>query len=143
MLQPTRYRRAEFGRPLEKLARDIEQLQPAIETLETEQAGRLARLSPAVPAAVETASSAQQPARRRLPEGSARPVKSCKRRTPFGERAAGADQDQHMARQAKILHKRFRRHHLLAEDAGALAGGRPDFEHPWRIESAGGSGLAR
>ena len=57
---------AEFGRSSEKLARDTEQLELALETLETDQAERLATASPAVAAVVEAA--AQKPARRPLPE---------------------------------------------------------------------------
>ncbi|HEX3418721.1 MAG TPA: transposase [Stellaceae bacterium] len=64
--QLARYRRAEFGRSSEKLARDTEQLELALETLETDQAERLAMVSPAVAAAVETAAEAQKPARRPL-----------------------------------------------------------------------------
>jgi hypothetical protein len=66
--QLARYRRAEFGRSSEKLARNIEQLEMALEALETDQAERLATASPAVAAAVETAAEAQKPARRPLPE---------------------------------------------------------------------------
>jgi transposase len=66
--QLARYRRAEFGRSSEKLGRDTEQLELALETLETDQAERLATASPAVAAAVETAAEAQKPARRPLPE---------------------------------------------------------------------------
>jgi hypothetical protein len=66
--QLARYRRAEFGGSSEKLARDIEQLDLALETLETDQAERLAMASPAVAAAVESAAEAQKPARRPLPE---------------------------------------------------------------------------
>src|SRR5271170_3372123 len=66
--QLARYRRAEFGRSSEKLARDIEQLEMALEALESDQAERLATASPAVAAAVETAAEAQKPARRPLPE---------------------------------------------------------------------------
>src|SRR5207237_6187975 len=62
------YRRAEFGRSSEQLARDTEQLELALETLETDQAERLAMASPAVVAAVETAAEAQKPARRPLPQ---------------------------------------------------------------------------
>ena len=62
--QLARYRRAEFGRSSEKLARDIEQLEMALEALETDQAERLAMASPAVAAAVQTAAVAQKPARR-------------------------------------------------------------------------------
>src|SRR5229473_48106 len=66
--QLARYRRAEFGRSSEKLARDTEQLELALETLETDQAERLATASPEVAAAVETAAEAQKPARRPLPQ---------------------------------------------------------------------------
>src|SRR5438105_5929898 len=66
--QLARYRRAEFGRSSEKLARAVEQLELALEALETDQAERLATASPAVAAAVETAAEAQKPARRPLPE---------------------------------------------------------------------------
>jgi transposase len=63
------YRRAEFGRSSEKLARDTEQLELALEALETDQAAeRLATAAPAVAAAVGTAAEAQKPARRPLPE---------------------------------------------------------------------------
>jgi transposase len=64
--QLARYRRAEFGQSSEKLARDTEQLELALETLETDQAERLATASPAVAAAVEA--EAPKPARRPLPE---------------------------------------------------------------------------
>src|SRR5947208_1154532 len=66
--QLARYRRAEFGRSSEKLAREVEQLELALEALETDQAERLATASPEVAAAVETAAEAQKPARRPLPE---------------------------------------------------------------------------
>jgi transposase len=66
--QLARYRRAEFGRSSEKLAREAEQLELAIETLEADQAERLAAASPAVAAAIEAATEAQKPARRPLPE---------------------------------------------------------------------------
>ena len=66
--QLARYRRAEFGRSSEKLARDTDQLGLALETLETDQAERLATASPTVAAAVETAAETQKPARRPLPE---------------------------------------------------------------------------
>src|SRR5712671_7679024 len=66
--QLARYRRAEFGRSSEKLARDTEPLELALETLETDQAERLATASPAVAAAVAIAAEAQKPARRPLPE---------------------------------------------------------------------------
>src|SRR6202007_2121298 len=61
--QLARYRRAEFGRSSEKLARAAEQLELALEALETDQAERLAAASPEVAAAVETATEAQKPAR--------------------------------------------------------------------------------
>jgi transposase len=66
--QLARYRRAEFGRSSEKLTRETEQLELALETLETDQAERLATASPEVAAAVETAAEAQKPARRPLPQ---------------------------------------------------------------------------
>ena len=66
--QLARYRRAEFGRSSEKLAREIEQLELAIEALETDQAERLAITSPAVAAIVGAAVEAQKPARRPLPD---------------------------------------------------------------------------
>ena len=66
--QLARYRRAEFGRSSEKLAREIEQLELAIESLETDQAERLATASSAVATVVEAAVAAQKPARRPLPE---------------------------------------------------------------------------
>jgi transposase len=46
--QLARYRRAEFGRSSEKLTREIEQLELAIESLESDQAERLAAASPMV-----------------------------------------------------------------------------------------------
>jgi transposase len=66
--QLARYRRAEFGRSSEKLAHQAEQLELALEALETDQAERLATASPEVAAAVETAPEAQKPARRPLPQ---------------------------------------------------------------------------
>jgi len=66
--QLARYRRAEFGRSSEKLARDIAQLELAIEAVETDQAERLAAQPPAVAAMIEAAAEAQKPARRPLPE---------------------------------------------------------------------------
>jgi transposase len=66
--QLARYQRAEFGRSSEKLARETEQLELALETRETDQAERLATTSPTVAAAVETAAEAQKPARRPLPQ---------------------------------------------------------------------------
>src|SRR5215204_5639367 len=44
--QLARYRRAEFGRSSEKLAREADQLELAIEALEADQAERLAAASP-------------------------------------------------------------------------------------------------
>ena len=66
--QLARYRRAEFGKSSEKLARDIAQLELAIESVETDQAERLAAGPPAVAAMIEAATEAQKPARRPLPE---------------------------------------------------------------------------
>ena len=66
--QLARYRRAEFGRSSEKLAREAEQLELAIEGLEEDQAERLATAAPVVAAAIEGAAAAQKPARRRLPD---------------------------------------------------------------------------
>jgi transposase len=66
--QLARYRRAEFGRSSEKLAREAEQLELAIEGLEADQAERLATASPVVAAAIESAVEAHKPARRALPE---------------------------------------------------------------------------
>jgi transposase len=66
--QLARYRRAEFGQSSEKLAREADQLELAIEALETDQAERLAAASPTIAAAIETAVEAQKPARRPLPE---------------------------------------------------------------------------
>src|SRR6516225_10088056 len=66
--QLARYRRAEFGRSSEKLGRESEQLELALEALQTDQAERLAAASPAVAAVVETAAEAQKPARRALPQ---------------------------------------------------------------------------
>ena len=66
--QLARYRRAEFGRSSEKLAREAEQLELMIEALEADQAERIAAASPVVAAAIEAATEAQKPARRPLPE---------------------------------------------------------------------------
>ena len=63
-----RYRRAEFGRSSERLAREAEQLELAIETLEADQAERIAAGSPVMAAAIEAATEAQRPPRRPLPE---------------------------------------------------------------------------
>ena len=50
--QLARYRRAEFGRSSEKLARETDQLELAIEALEADRAERLAVASPIVAAAI-------------------------------------------------------------------------------------------
>lgn len=63
--QLARYRRAEFGRSSEKLAREAEQLELAIEALEEDQGERSAA-SPDL--AAIGAAAAQKPARRPLPE---------------------------------------------------------------------------
>src|SRR5690349_1009153 len=66
--QLARYQRAEFGRSSEKLAREAEQLELAIESLGEDQAERLATAAPAVTAAIDRAAEAQKPARRPLPD---------------------------------------------------------------------------
>ena len=66
--QLARFRRAEFGRSSEKLARETEQLELAIETLEIDQAERLSTAAPEAAAIVESVAEAQKPARRPLPE---------------------------------------------------------------------------
>ena len=66
--QLARYRRAEFGQSSEKLAREADQLELAIETLEADRAERIATASPIVAAAIAAAGEAQKPARRSLPE---------------------------------------------------------------------------
>jgi len=66
--QLARYRRAEFGRSSEKLEREADQLELAIETLEADQAERLAAASPIVAAVIETAVETKKPARRALPD---------------------------------------------------------------------------
>src|SRR6266404_4308969 len=66
--QLARYRRTEFGRSSEQLARETEQLELALEALESDQAERLATASPEVAGAVETATEAQKPGRRPLPQ---------------------------------------------------------------------------
>jgi septal ring factor EnvC (AmiA/AmiB activator) len=53
--QLARYRRAEFGRSSENLEREADQLELAIEALETDQAERLAAVSPIVAAIIESA----------------------------------------------------------------------------------------
>jgi len=57
-----------FGRSSEKPAREAEQLELALDALETDQAERLVTALPAVAAAVETANEAKKPARRSFPE---------------------------------------------------------------------------
>jgi transposase len=86
--QLARYRRAEFGRSSEKLTREIEQLELAIESLESDQAERLAAASPMVAAAIEEAIEKQKPARRPLPEH--RRAKRCVTRPPAPARTAAA-----------------------------------------------------
>jgi transposase len=66
--QLARYRRTEFGRSSEQLARESEQLELAIETLETDQAERLATVAPEAAAIVDSTAEAQKPARRPLPD---------------------------------------------------------------------------
>jgi transposase len=66
--QLARYRRAEFGRSSEKLEREADQLELAIEALEADQAERIAGASPVVAAAIEAATESQKPARRALPD---------------------------------------------------------------------------
>ena len=53
--QLPRYRRSEFDRSSEKLAREVEQLELAIESLESDHAERLATTSQIVAAAIESA----------------------------------------------------------------------------------------
>ena len=86
--QLARYRRAEFGRSSEKLAREVEQLELAIETLEADQAERQAAASPAVAAAIEEAVDRQKPARRPLPEHL--PREEVRHRPPAPARIAAA-----------------------------------------------------
>ena len=59
--QLARYRRAEFGRSSEKLAQESEQLELAIETLETDQAERLATVAPEAAAIIDSAAAARDP----------------------------------------------------------------------------------
>lgn len=66
--QLARYQRAEFARSSEKLAREAEQLELAIETLEEDQAEQLATAAPVVATAIEGAAETQKPARRPLPD---------------------------------------------------------------------------
>jgi hypothetical protein len=64
LVLPTR----RVGRSSEKLARGIAQLDLAIETVETDQAERLAAHPPAVAALIEASAEAQRPPHRPLPE---------------------------------------------------------------------------
>lgn len=66
--QLARYQRAEYGRSSEKLAREAEQLELAIEALEEDQAERITGALLVVGAAIESAAEAQKPARRPLPD---------------------------------------------------------------------------
>jgi hypothetical protein len=66
--QLARYRRAEFGRSSEKLAREVEQLELAIETLEIDEAERLATAALEATAVASSAVEAHKPARRLLPD---------------------------------------------------------------------------
>ena len=66
--QLARYRRAEFGRSSEKLAREVEQLELTIEALEEDQAEQLATAAPVVAVAIDSAAEARKPARRPLPD---------------------------------------------------------------------------
>jgi transposase len=66
--QLARYRRAEFGQSSEKLTRQTEQLELAIEALETDQAERRATAAPEAAALGDSMAEAQRPARRPLPE---------------------------------------------------------------------------
>ena len=63
--QLERYQRAAFGRSSEKLAREAEQLELAIEGLEEDEAERLAA-APIVAAVIEGAAEAQKPARKEV-----------------------------------------------------------------------------
>jgi len=66
--QLARFKRTQFGRSSEKNERTVEQLELAIETLEEDNAQRLAAI-PAVAEAIETAAErSAKPARRPLPE---------------------------------------------------------------------------
>src|SRR5437870_8314483 len=80
--QLAHYRRAEFGRSSEKLAREADQLELALETLETDQAERIAAASPLVAAAIESAVEAKKLARRPLPEHLPREMWSIPRLAP-------------------------------------------------------------
>ena len=64
--QLARFRRAQYGRSSEKIERTVEQLELAIETLEEDDAERIAAI-PAFAQAVDAESSVK-PARRALPE---------------------------------------------------------------------------
>ena len=63
-IQLARLRRAQFGRSSEKIDRMVEQLELAIETLDEDEAQRIA----ATTAIVATAETTGKPARRPLPE---------------------------------------------------------------------------
>src|ERR1700678_4134655 len=67
-LQLARDLSAEFGRSWERLEREIDQLELAIETLEADQAERLARRPPRGRPRGGAAAPRQKPARRALPE---------------------------------------------------------------------------
>jgi hypothetical protein len=84
-----------FGRSSEKLAREAEQLELALEALETDQAERLVTASPAVAAAVETANEAQKPARRPLPAERGSAPSSPFRIGPADSSEVGPVQPQH------------------------------------------------
>src|SRR5436853_7536191 len=66
--QLARYRRVEFGRSSEKLARETEQRALALEGLEADQAERLATASPVMASSSESAVEAPQPPRRPWPQ---------------------------------------------------------------------------
>jgi hypothetical protein len=66
--QLARYRRAEFDRWSEKLDREVDQLELAIETLEADQAERLAATLPIIAAVIEAAVESKRPARQALPD---------------------------------------------------------------------------
>jgi transposase len=68
MARDARVAQTEIAKLKFQLARDITQLELAIETVETDRAERLAAKPPAVAALVEAAAEAQKPARRPLPE---------------------------------------------------------------------------
>jgi transposase len=84
--QLARYRRVQFGRSSEQLARETEQLELAIEALEADQAEQLAA-APAVAVAIEAAAEARKPARRPLPPHL--PREEIRHRTPGACPACG------------------------------------------------------